>query len=227
MGPKQQKQTTTVAELTVEGLQSLITQSVASALKPVQDSMGKLQKEVTGLRKQVESLKEELAKKDVVINKLETEVMAALDEREQYSRRNNVRIFGVAEKDNEDTNQLVVDIAAKLNVQLEDCHIDRSHRIGKVGDMPRPIIVKFVSYAERSAVFRSKKLLRGTKITIREDLTKMRLSLLKEAVSLYSTKAVWSSDGVILVNVGKDRPFRVKTAGDLENLVEKHPPGDN
>lgn len=76
-------------------------------------------------------------------------------------------------------------------------------------------------------MFRHKKLLKGTNITIREDLTKMRLSLLKEAVSHYSTKAVWTSDGVILVNIGKARPVRVKTEGDLQKLLEKHPPGDN
>ena len=174
----------------------------------------------------MESLKEELAKKDVVINKLETEVMAALDEREQYSRRNNVRIFRVGETDNEDTYQLVIDVAAKLNVNLEYHHIDRSHRIGKVGDKPRPIIVKFVSYAERSAVFWNTRLLRGTNITTREDLTKVRLSLLKEAVSHFSTKAVWSSDGVVLVNAGKASHFRVKTEGELKKLLEKHPPGD-
>lgn len=108
-------------------------------------SMGKLQRELTGLRQQVESLKEELAKKDVEISRLETEVMERLDEREQYSRRNNIRIFGIGEEDEEDTNQHVINVAANLNLNLEHCHIDRSHRIGKVGDKPRPIIAKFVS----------------------------------------------------------------------------------
>ncbi|XP_034231494.1 protein unc-13 homolog C-like [Thrips palmi] len=212
--------------MSVDDLQLMITQAVGAAMKPLQDSVNTLQLEITSLRETVEKLSEELADKDQQIQQLETAVKVGLDEREQYSRRNNVRIFGVKEQSNEDTNNLVIDLAKKMGVHLEHYHIDRSHRIGKAGERPRPIIVKFVSYAERSSLFSAKKRLKGTGVTIREDLTKMRMDLLKTAVSHYSNNAVWTIDGVILVKVNKDRPFRVRSDGDLNKLMKNHPPSE-
>lgn len=226
MPPKQDKQTkkTTVSEMSVDDLQMIISQAINSALKPLNDSMANLQKEVSSLKETVKNLSDELAKKDEKIEMLEAVVADGLDEREQYSRRNNLRIFGIPEAENEDTDKLVIDVAGKMGVSLEPYHIDRSHRVGKTSENPRPIIVKFVSYAERRVVFTSKKKLKGSRITVREDLTKTRLDLLKTAESQYSRSAVWTSDGVILVNVGKQRPFRVKTGKDLEKLLKKFPP---
>ena len=208
-------------------LQALIANAISEALKPLNDSVTKLHNEVSSLIEQVEELNEELCKKDSEITRLESLVRDGLDEREQYSRRNNLRLFGVKETQNEDTDQLVLQVAEKLKVPLLKHHIDRSHRVGKAGDNPRPIIVKFVSYAQRRDMFLSKKLLKGSQVTIREDLTRARLDLLKGAVSKYSTKAVWSSDGVVMVNVGKPRPFRVKTESDLKKLLQMHPPASD
>ncbi|KAK3921113.1 Protein unc-13-like protein C [Frankliniella fusca] len=223
MPPKKQQKLT---DLSVDDLQELIAQSVGEALKPLQSSVTKIQKELSSLRQQVDTMKEELVSKDAEIVQLKTVVKDGLDEREQYSRRKNLRIFGIEETDREDTDKLVIDLADKIGVSLQNSHIDRSHRVGKVGENPRPIIVRFVSYAERREVFTSKKKLRGTGIIVREDLTKLRLDLLKKAVSKYSPKAVWTSDGTILVNIGKTRPFRVKTESDLEKLFHKHPPSN-
>lgn len=45
-------------------------------------------------------------------------VELACDAQEQYSRRNCTRIIGIAEKINEDTDQLVLSMAEDSNVQL-------------------------------------------------------------------------------------------------------------
>ena len=54
--------------------------------------------------------------------------------------------------------------------------IDRSHRVGvRNNDRPSPIIIiKFVGYCKHDEMFRSKKNLKATGVTIREDLTKAR-----------------------------------------------------
>ncbi|KAE8741065.1 hypothetical protein FOCC_FOCC013403 [Frankliniella occidentalis] len=148
------------------------------------------------------------------------------EELEQYGRRNNVRIFGIAEQRNENTDQLVLDLAKKLKVNIQLNNIDRSHRVGKpMGSTPRPIIVKFTSYASKKAVFQAKKLLKGTRTTVREDLTRERLALLKEAIRNYSEKNVWTSDGVIMIKVGENtRPLRVRNDAELSSMLERHPP---
>ena len=63
----------------------------------------------------------------------------------QYSRRENIRVFGVAETADELTNDVIVKVAADMGVVITERDISVSHRIGKnTGSKPRPIIAKFV-----------------------------------------------------------------------------------
>ncbi|KAE8750844.1 hypothetical protein FOCC_FOCC002272 [Frankliniella occidentalis] len=206
----------TVGEMNKKDLVLLISE----CLKPVQESVKELKDEVKELRLEVDNLSYDLRQKDIVI----AELRARLDESEQYSRRNNLRIFGVKEKSKENTDLLVMDVAKKIGVDISETQIDRSHRIGKPGTKPRPIIVKFVGYAPRRAMFTAKKALKGTGITIREDLTQERLSLLRQTSEAYYEKNVWTNDGVVMVKVGDKRPFRLKSYSDLEKLMVKEPP---
>lgn len=208
-----------VSDMDKSELESLIVNAVQAATKPISAALKKLTEEVTRLKSDIEA-------KDAKIKDLEYHFDCRLDELEQYGRRNNLRIFGVKETDREVTDDIVVDVASKMDVKLNASCIDRSHRVGRIGSggQPRPIIVKFTSYAYRSLMFRSKKKLKGTNITVREDLTKPRLKLIKDAVSAYSEKNVWSSDGVVMVNVGLRRPFRLRCPDDLKELLHKHPP---
>ena len=80
----------------------------------------------------------------------------AADLSEQYSRRNCVRISGVQEENNEDTDRMVQNMAYDLNVNLTLADIDRSNRVGK----PRvgrqwPIMVKFATYRVRQVFIRN------------------------------------------------------------------------
>ena len=78
------------------------------------------------------------------------------DALEQYSRRNSVRISGVNEAIDEDTDSIVMRIAEKLDVPMSTADIDRSHRVGKINEQgrngrrrPRDILVKFSTYNAR------------------------------------------------------------------------------
>jgi hypothetical protein len=83
--------------------------------------------------------------------------MATNESQEMYSRRNNIRIYGIPETDEEDTTALFLTMANdKLEVDyLSDRDVCRSHRIGKlkpgVNSKPRPIIVRQLITVTRSA----------------------------------------------------------------------------
>ena len=114
-----------------------------------------------------------------------------IDELEQYSRRNCLLINGikkadppkenVSEETSEVSTQENTDIAVllifneKLGVDVHIKDIDRTHRIGKQKqknkDAPRPVIVKFSNYNTRERVFQARRKLKGTKITMVENLT--------------------------------------------------------
>ena len=159
----------------------------------------------------IEELNKALHKKDEQIIALERRV----DDLEQYSRRQCLRIFGVEEKDGEDTDKIVLDVAEKVGATVSVGDIDRSHRVGvKRSDRPRAIIVKFVSYRKRNEVFKNKRKLKGSGITVREDLTKTRYALLQEAVKKHGFQHVWSMDGAVIIKTG-DTKRRLTSLSDL------------
>ena len=60
-----------------------------------------------------------------------THIMEKLDDIEQYSRRNCLLFTGIVEKDDENTDQLVMDTCREgMGIELSLQDIDRSHRIG-------------------------------------------------------------------------------------------------
>ncbi|KAK3911110.1 Protein unc-13-like protein C [Frankliniella fusca] len=141
------------------------------------------------------------------------------DDLEQRNRLENLRIFGVTEVDNEETDLLVLDVAKKLGLySIERSDISRSHRVGKKHDgKPRAIIVKFVSFATRQKMFLAKKKLKSSGISIREDLTSIRQDILNKARDSFEN--VWTQSGVIIIKEGR-RFHRVSTMKKLEELME-------
>ena len=88
----------------------------------------------------------------------------------------------------------------KLNIKMSQISIDRSHRLGKrkgPGQEPRTIIVKFTRYKDRH-VFRNKKLLKRTGISVTESLTLKRMGHLKKAREQHGFVNVWPLDGKIM-----------------------------
>lgn len=156
-----------------------------------------------------ESVKDSVKEiKDLVIancDRLDTADIK-LDQLEQYSRRNNLRVYGIDETDGENTDEVLLHFFNnKLKVPLTLREIDRSHRTGKtIGDKPRSIIVKFTSYRWRSQIFNQKKLPKATKFVIKEDLTKYRAGVLQEAIKTFRRSNVWTHDGrIVIKHAGK------------------------
>lgn len=78
-----------------------------------------------------------------------------MDASEQYSRRNSLRISGIPETVNEDTDQVVLHVAETVGVNILPSGIDRSHRLGKSGNrQTQDILVKFTSYRARERVMK-------------------------------------------------------------------------
>lgn len=169
-----------------QSLANLIKEAVAAELRETIEKNSAI----------IEKLQAALCERDDRINDLEIQLSKKTDELEQYQRRQCLRVFGVKEEENENTDAICIDIAKKVGVNLDVSDIDRSHRVGrKETGKPRPIIVKFVSYRKRSELFQSKRLLKGSGFTLREDLTKQRLHLLNECIQKYGLSNVWTSRG--------------------------------
>ena len=88
----------------------------------------------------------------------------------------------------------------KLNIEMSQISIDRSHRLGKRKgpvQKPRAIIVKFTRYKDRHHVFRNKKLLKGISISVTEKFTLKRMEHFKKAREQHGFANIWTLDGKI------------------------------
>lgn len=152
------------------------------------------------------------------------------DALEQYTRRNSLRIYGLPEKEGENTDDLILDFASNeldLNLTLES--IDRSHRLGRPNQSrgPRPIIVKFISYRIRQKIYKKRTSLRrrGNTIFVNEDLTAKRASLSKRARELRKQRPnqianTWTSDGRIFIEESQALGGHVRVINSEEDLVK-------
>ena len=191
-------------------------------LDTIETSHNALQKENAALVKENAFLRESL----ISLN-------TKTDDLEQYTRRNSLRVAGIAEKDDESTDMLITNLCSDLGVPLETHHIDRSHRVGKPDEpidpattpKPRPIIVKFISYRYRQQFYRARYDLKnkGHKgVFVNEDLTKYRNNLLYKARMLVKDKKLknaWSSDGSIFIKDNHDERYKVLSVADLACFI--------
>ena len=163
----------------------------------------------------ISSLNEEVAKVNAKYKLLESKFITfedknlemkkqyeqKLDKIEQYSRNKNLRIYGLAEKQTENTEMLIIDyFKENLNIDLTSNDINRCHRIGKNNNTkPRPVLLQLSTYKKKWEIYGNKKMLKNKKVTIKEDLTKTQLILYQQASEKYGFKNTWSIDGKIMV----------------------------
>ena len=205
----------------------VVKEAVSEATQSLKDNIQELRNNISDIQTENELLKKE--NKD-----LESRMAAveqAIDGLEQYSRRNSLRISGYPEDKDERTDQVVIQLAGSLGVDIASNDIDRSHRVGKFDDRSRSgkgpgakrrardIIVKFATYNARDKLYQERKELRNTEtlksVFLNKDLTKKRSKLLYDARTLAHAKllnAAYSLDKRHLVKTDAD----IKTFGDVE-----------
>lgn len=166
-----------------------------------------------------------------------------VDELEQYSRRNSVRINGVPEAEGESTDKIVKVIGRAFGVDIEDGDIDRSHRVGRSENdegvkINRAILVKFSSFVHKRRFTKEKKTLKDAdlsevcpasgnqkpKVFLNDDLTRLRSQVAAKARTLKKNRIIqdtWALDGGIFVRLENGNTKRVTTMKGLVELVDK------
>ncbi|KAK6171873.1 hypothetical protein SNE40_018297 [Patella caerulea] len=122
---------------------SAISNALATVLMP--QIHEEIKATVQHLGMKVKVLEHKVSEKEREIDILKEKV----DELEQYSRREAIRISGIEERDGESTDELVVKVGKLVGVDIQASDINRSHRVGHPSnykDEPRPIIVRFRGY---------------------------------------------------------------------------------
>ena len=178
-------------------------------------------KEVRVLSEIVKKKEEKIIELELKANKLEMKV----DELEQYSRRNSLRVTGLPERDGEDVTamctKLITDDLCCDSFSVSS--IDRIHRVGpkRQDGKSRPILIKFATYRDRALVYGARRELKKCNgdVFINEDLSQMRSTMLYKLRQLKKGRKIvdcWSADGQILV---KDKHRKILTVMDEDAIL--------
>lgn len=229
-----QSQSRDVKSVVDESLKTLLSDEqflssiAASVAKIVEENLKKTFSAINNRLLECEANMAEFEKKTTVLTETNNKLTMELDKLQQYTRRNNIRIFGVPLIEGENVDEVVLrlfNFTMKLN--MRDINIiDRAHRLGKIINGKQSIMVKFISYRDRSMVLKSRRLLKGTGIYITEDLTIKRLDLFKKAQVAHGKNNVWTSDGTVWTKK-EGTKAKVLTENDLQHKAELTQLGSN
>ena len=204
---------------------------IRSTNKDLLDSLSTLHTEMHNLRVS-------LAERDQTTAELKDDIKQLNedhDDLEQYGRRNNSRISGIPENENEDTTGAVLELAnaiLELDPPLVHNDIEVIHRLLKPRrarqEEPRPIIVRFRSKATRYNVISNRKVLKTynedkqIKTYINEDLTAARSKLFSAVRKLQKNKyfdQVWTYNGNVKIKDLKSSVIGGKSLDDVKQIL--------
>lgn len=206
-----------------------------SIIKELSESIAKclynkFEKEFSELRQEITTVKQEFKEFKKQASENEKKYKQKLNMLDQQTRKKNIVVFGFKESEGENLKNEIIEFFnnSSLKTELTTQTINRCHRLGNQIDynQPRPIIVKFMNYESKINIIRMKKKLKGTGITIKEDLTLENLRIYNQAAQKYGYKNTWTKNGTVFARTkeGHDIIYREKqriiSTDDEENSGE-------
>ena len=191
----------------------------------------KLQATTTSLAATRRNLDEQLGEVD--------RLNEALDNLEQYTRKNRLEFHGIPDNSYQSTEEAVLKLAAAPDVQVVPSDIEISHKLKrKSGD--NVIIAKFCSHKIKTKLYKQRTRLKNIKASdlfpgyaaaaarfndrlfINENLTSYRRGLVDSANRKRRDgciHSIWTMDGKLFVKTSPEgNPVRIFTQDDLESL---------
>lgn len=147
----------------------------------------------------------------------------AIDNQNQYSRRENLRIAGINEEEGEDLFSVLVTICDAMNLKLNKSDIVSCHRVGKKGiqNNNRTVIMR-TTRDFKAKIFANKKGLHGKpdfkNIYFNDDLTTLKFKLFQIVRKLDNVKAAHTRDGKIHCILKDNSRQTVENPDDLFKL---------
>lgn len=196
-------------------------------LNPILHRVSVLEKHNQVLQSQVDELEEARKKLQGKIKEMED----VFEEDHQRSRRCNIRIHGLGEHPQENTDDAVM-YACKnlLKVDVDPSEIEKSNRLGipmEHQTRPRPVLLQVTSHRVKrrimNAVKSNRKITSKEKVFFSEDLTKKRVEIVSKARELLKQQkilSVWSDDGIVKVRKLNKNICVIKNMKELDQFAQ-------
>lgn len=204
---------------TVQNIERSV-QHLSDTYDNLKDAVNRQEQGIGELRRRMEAV--EQSQDVTMLSKLKQEVNAL----EQYNRRQNMEIHGLAQRDGENLITEINKIATQLDLPpLSEKDIDGIHRLRSKEGRDPVVLVRFSTRTLKTAWFEKKKNLRSKTQGIKffDNLTaanKRLLWLAKNKARELNYQFVWSSQGTIFVRKQPNaRAIRLATESDLDKIV--------
>ena len=204
----------TTQERTYKAMIEVFLESIKNEVKEVRQGVTDLKESLLFTQKDFDEAKVKIERFGFKLNKVEDDVDTVyedidylydeLENIENQSRRNNIKVFGIPEKDEkkgpelwEECEEVVKsEIESKLNMECgDDVIIERAHRVGKrhapirhlpdgttVKVRPRPIIAKFLSWKDKEKIVKAARKIKPKQVQFLEDFSQRTLDKRKAMV---------------------------------------------
>ena len=190
----------------------------------LENDRDQLKTEMTQLKKENADLHQQLNQQ----TKATADLKRGLNDQEQHGRQWNLRVYGVKESPGETAEDCRERCRALFSTQLgvptEMSDIEVAHRSGKPATLgsdarPRPIIARLFSRRHRGEVLSVRKKLKGSGVSVGEDLTLANYKLLRSVSNHSATMSSWSSGGKINARLKNGKKVRVDITDDVDKML--------
>ena len=157
------------------------------------------------------------------------ETLLNANDNEQYSRGNNLRICGLSPDTGADCRSSAISFVKNVMHinSINESNIEVAHMITRSVQLPdshaqrrRPVmLVRFTRKDDRDTIIRARKVLKGTRYAITEDLTGLNMKTMNRLRNHDQVRTVWSWNGKILAILSNGHKVVVKPFQPVSELL--------
>ena len=89
------------------------------------------------------------------------DLYTALDDLEQYTRKNSLEIHGIPEDCYSTTEEVVLKLATSFNVNVNPSDLEMTHKLKRRRNNSSPVIVNFISHKVKTSLYKERVKLRN------------------------------------------------------------------
>lgn len=175
---------------------------LSSITLDLKQALAEKEKDISNLRECINDLKKE-----------NTELHCKLNDNENYQRRENIRISGIPEVSSENPMKTACNFFAEKGFNMSGKELHVAHRIGKQNSgKPRTIIIRFFNRNMRDRVIKERKMLKGSGVTISEDVSNLSMKTLMRVQRSQGILNAWIWNGQVRARheASPDKTFIIK-----------------
>lgn len=226
-------------KMTVEGIMREINQNMELTIElkveeKVTEKMKNSEKEIEQLKQKNQQLeqvnkqlRDDLTKaRETIINsdKISKMALEKANQNEQYSRKNNVKIMNIEQKEKEDETTLiniVSSLLAKQGIMLTPEQVVAIHRIpGRQGSI-KPVLLKLRNNNDKTMIMRKRAEMKAGGYRLVDDVTKLNSNLIRTLHEHPSIDSAWYFNGAVYGKTVAGRRLKFELHDDIDYRIAK------